>query len=77
MKREWKLGVDLFTFNNILDEVTFDELIKTVHCNCRNITPQAVKEEFYTILKAKVNDAYDLLERNINEIISEVNERRN
>jgi hypothetical protein len=77
MDREWKLGVDLSDFDNILDGVTFDEVIKTVHCNCKNITPQAVKEEFYRILKLKIADAYDLLKRNIDGIIARANEGRN
>jgi hypothetical protein len=77
MEREWKLGVDLFTFNNILDEITFDELIKTVHCNCENITPQTVKEEFHRIMKLRLADAHDLLERNINEIVASASEGRN
>lgn len=76
MEREWKLGVDLFTFDNILDGITFDELIQTAHCNCRNITPQAVKEEFHKIIKLRLVDAHDLLERNIDEIIAKANEGR-
>ena len=73
MEREWKLGVDLSTFDNILDGMTFDELIQTTHCNCRNITPEAIKKEFQTILRLRLEDAYDLLERNIDEIIAILN----
>lgn len=32
-ERKWKLGDDLSIDDNLLDGVTFDELIMTVHCN--------------------------------------------
>ena len=31
MEREWKLGEDLSTCDNLLDGVTFDDLILAVH----------------------------------------------
>ena len=77
MEREWKLGIDLSAFDNIFDEITFDEVIKTIHCNCENITPQTVKEEFHKIMKLRLVDAHDLLERNIDEIIAIASEGRN
>ena len=77
MEREWKLGIDLSAFDNILDEITFDEVIETIHCNCENITPQTVKEEFHKIMKLRLADAHDLLERNIDEIIAIASEGRN
>ena len=37
--RKWKLGDDL----SVLDEITFKELITTIHCNCQCITPENVQ----------------------------------
>ena len=37
-ERKWILGDDLRPEDNLMDGITFDEIILTVHCNCRNIT---------------------------------------
>lgn len=39
MEIKWELGEDLSTCNNLLDGVTFYDLILAVHCNCPTITP--------------------------------------
>ena len=41
MERNWLLGDDLAACDNLLDGITFDDIITQVHCNCRNITPDA------------------------------------
>nr|DAJ99380.1 MAG TPA: hypothetical protein [Caudoviricetes sp.] len=41
--RSWTLGDDLRPEDNLLDGITFDEIILTVHCNCRNITAEIMK----------------------------------
>lgn len=67
--REWKLGVDLSTSDNLLDGLTFDELILTVHCNCREITSAAVRAELNEILASRRQDMMYLLEKNMEAII--------
>ena len=69
MERPWKLGDDLFETDNLLDQVTFDDLILAVHCNSRVIDKQAVKRELHEIIESRFEDMNFLLERNLDEII--------
>ena len=34
MDQNWKLGDDMVVSDNLLDGITFEDLILTVHCNC-------------------------------------------
>ena len=70
MEREWKLGVDLFVEDNLFDPITFNELILTVHCNCREITPKTVREELRRIFEYKRQDMEELLRINMDIIIA-------
>ena len=72
----WKLGEDLITSDNLLDSITFDDLILAIHCNCREITPTAVMREFKEIMASRMQDTEFLLEQNMDEIIREVNKGR-
>ena len=76
MEREWKLGDDLATCDNLLDGITFDELILAVHCNCRAITPEAVRKELNSILADRKQDVWYLLENNMEAIIKEARKGR-
>ena len=76
MYREWKLGVDLDTYDCLLDSVTFHNLILVVHCNCREITPDAVRKEWKEILEERLADARFLLDNNIDKIIAEAKKGR-
>ena len=76
MYRKWKLGVDLDTYDCLLDSVTFDNLILVVHCNCREITPDAVRKEWKEILEERLADARFLLDNNIDKIIAEAKKGR-
>lgn len=71
MEREWMLGEDLAKSDNLLDGITFDELILQVHCNCREITPQAVRNELKKTLMSRLEDMDYLLERNVDAIMAE------
>ena len=71
MEREWKLGVDLFKEDNMLDPITFEELILTVHHNCHIITPENVRKELKEILDSRKQDLMFLLEINMDLIIGE------
>ncbi len=74
--RAWKLGDDLIISDNLLDGLTFDELILTVHHNCRIITPEAVRAELEEILAGRKQDMMFLLEQNMNTIIAEARKGR-
>lgn len=75
-EKEWKLDVDLGTYDAMLDGFTFDDLILTVHCNCPEITPEAVKRELKEIIDARLEDMYFLLENNMDAIIAKAKEGR-
>ena len=76
MEREWKLGEDLSTCDNLLDGVTFDDLILAVHCNCRKITPEEVLSELKTILAQRRQDMLHLLVNNMEQIMEEAQKGR-
>lgn len=68
-ERTWKLGEDLFTSDNLLDPVTFDDLILALHCNCEVIDGPAVIRQLQDILSSRLEDMYELMFRNKEEII--------
>lgn len=70
LDREWKLGDDLITSDNLLDGVTFGDLILAVHCNCQDITPEAVRKELRDILASRRQDMEYLLEKNMAAIMA-------
>lgn len=76
MERNWKLGDDLATSDSLLDGITFDDLILAVHCNCRRITPDAVKRELKDMIAFRMEDLNYLLEHNMSEIIAEAKKGR-
>lgn len=75
-EKRWKLGEDIDRHDNLLDSISFDELIVTVHCNCREITQEAVKKELNRILEIRMQDMKYLLEKNVDEIIAEAKKGR-
>ena len=75
-EREWKLGEDLVTSDSLLDGLTFDDLILAVHCNCRVITPAAVRSELKEILESRKQDMMFLLEKNMDAIMAEARKGR-
>lgn len=74
--RAWKLGDDLIISDNLLDGLTFDELILAVHHNCRIITPETVCAELDEILTGRKQDMMFLLEQNMDAIIAEARKGR-
>lgn len=68
-ERKWKLGEDLVTSDNLLDGLTFDDLILAVHCNCQIITPAEVRSELKVMLEGRKQDMMYLLENNMASII--------
>ncbi len=70
MEREWKLGEDLAIGDSLLDGLTFDDLILAVHCNCRKVTPEAVRKELKEMMESRLQDMDFLLEKNMDAIIA-------
>ncbi len=76
MEREWKLGQDLSAHDNLLDGLTFDDLILAVHCSCRKVTPEAVRRELKEMMESRLQDMDFLLEKNMDAIIAAAMEGR-
>ena len=74
--RNWKLGDDISRNDNVLDGVTFEDLILAVHHNCRKITPKSVHETMVEILDQRMLDTAYLIENNMKEIIEAAMEGR-
>lgn len=71
MERQWLLGEDLALEDNLLDPISFQDLVLQVHCNCRKITPIAVEMELRETLNSRLADMQYLLEKNIDRIMVE------
>ena len=69
MERSWKLGEDLFTTDNLLDPITFDDLILALHCNCKEIDGTTAWMQLYAIVNDRLDDMWELFNRNHDEII--------
>jgi hypothetical protein len=68
--RKWKLGEDVSPSENLLDPVTFAELIMTLRCNCPEITGKSIRAEMKRIMDIRLQDMNYLLDNNIEEIIA-------
>lgn len=75
-ERNWVLGDDLRTSDNLMDGIRFDDIILQVHCNCRSITPEAVIREVNDLVSQRLDDMHELLVRNINIIMAEARKGR-
>lgn len=75
-ERQWKLGEDLSTSDNLLDPVTFDDLILAVHCNCRVITPDEVVRTMREMLEQRLQDTRFLIKNNMEAIMEEARKGR-
>lgn len=58
--------------DNILNNITFDELITTCQCNLKEITEQEIIKQFDNILKMNLKDAKYKLIENIKYIKKEI-----
>ena len=76
MVKQWTLGEDMVASDYLLDPITLEELIMTVHHNCREITPEAVRKELLGILEIKMDDMKTILENSMAAIISEAKKGR-
>lgn len=76
MEANWKLGDDLIPSDNLLDGITFGDVILAVHHNCEYITPDAVVSTAKEILESRMQDFCYLLENNIEEIMAEARKGR-
>lgn len=76
LEPKWRIEEDMVTSDNLLDAVTFDDLILAAHCNCRTVTPETVRKELREILDIRKQDMMFLLEKNMDVIIQKALEGR-
>lgn len=69
VERTWKLGEDLFTSDNLLDPITFDDLILALHCNCKDINGTTALKQLDEIVQDRLFDMWELFARNRDEIV--------
>ena len=70
-ERKWRLGEDLATYDNLLDPITFDDLILALHCNVKkeDINEDAVMRELSEICEEREADMMALVKKNMDLII--------
>jgi hypothetical protein len=60
----------------IIDPLTFANLLLEVNCNLRDITPEAVMEQFETDLRARVKEARETMRDNLQNIVNYARKER-
>lgn len=74
--KEWTLGGDLCRQDNLLDQITFDDIITVVKCSCKKVDRFTVKNQLKAFLAMRMTDMWDLFEINVDKIIEIVEEER-
>jgi hypothetical protein len=68
MERKWRLDDDLITSDSLLDGLTFDDLILAAH-HTEKVTPETVRKNMQEIIDSRLEDAWFLVEKNMDAII--------
>ena len=68
---DFRLGEDLGLEDNLMDGFTFEDIILQVHCNCRKINEESVRQEIKELVLLGMEDMTELLDRNIDVIMKE------
>lgn len=74
--KEWTLGDDLCRQDNLLDQITFNDIITVVKCNCNKVDRFTVKNQLKAFLAMRMTDMWDLFEINVDKIVKIVEEER-
>ena len=75
---DWK-NVDLKSHeinSYILDSYSFNTLLLEIECNCREISEEAIKKQFDTVLQEKIRTAKEIFTDNLQNILSHAKEYR-
>lgn len=56
--------------DDILDSVSYSELVTALHCNEPVVTPTIVRKTLREIVEERLDDMWDLLDVNMDEIVS-------
>ena len=62
---------------NILDDYNFDTLLLEISCNVKDINEATVKAQAMESIKAKYNEAIEILNANLKNITNEALQYRN
>ena len=63
-EREWKLGVDLSRADNLLDPITFGDVMLALRCNCSVIDEESFNRTLNESMRMRMDDFRELLRRN-------------
>ena len=74
---KWKLGEDLHEDDAIFEQITFNDIILSLHCNERVIDRKTALKVFKEIMEIRMQDFEYLFNNNIDEIIAKAKEGRN
>lgn len=74
--KEWTLGDDLCRQDNLLDQITFNDIITAVKCNCNKVDRFTIKNQLKAFLAMRMIDMWDLFEINVDKIVKIVEEER-
>ena len=76
---DWS-NVDLLDGYNrdlrIIEPLSFAVLLLEINCNLRDITPEAVMEQFETDLQARVKEAREAMRDNLQNIVNYARKER-
>lgn len=62
---------------NILDSINFDVLLLEISCNLPIINKETIRKQFETSLNAKINEAKQVFNDNLENILTEALEYQN
>lgn len=65
------------TEDNLLDGLSFYDVILAAHCNCKTIDRNAIRTQVQEILSQRLEDMNYLLDRNIDKLVKIVKDGRN
>ena len=56
--------------DDILDSISYSELVMSIRCNEPVVTPTIVRNTLRDIVESRLDDMWDLLDANMDEIVS-------
>ena len=72
----FKLGIDLDEDDDLLDSITFKDVILHVHCSARAINDRTIREMVHSMVLQRIEDMNELLDRNLDKIAEEARKGR-
>ena len=66
---KWVLGWDIMPDDNVLDGITFREIIDAIHAGCKEKTYRSMRDVVKDILEQRLEDMSFLLSKNADKIL--------